>query len=80
MRVYGADTFVISYACECKAGEVRLSHEHSAYRWIDARDYRERYFSQGQIEQLRARDPALAKLSLAVRDEIDEYLAWRARP
>ena len=79
MHVYGADTFVIAYACACESGEVRLSHEHSAYRWIDAREYRERYFSQGRIEALRARDAVLAKLSLAVRDEIDEYLAFRAR-
>lgn len=79
MHVYGTDTFAIAYACECKAGDVRLSHEHSAWRWIEAREYRERHFSQDAIERLRARDPALARLSEAVRDEIDAYLAWRAR-
>jgi 8-oxo-dGTP diphosphatase len=80
MHVYGADSFLVAYACACKAGEVRLSHEHSAYRWIDALDYRERYFSHAGIEALRAREPAIAKLSEAVRNGIDEYLAFRRRP
>jgi 8-oxo-dGTP diphosphatase len=79
MHVYGADSFLVAYACECKSGEVQLSHEHSAYRWIDAREYRERYFSDAGIETLRAREPAIAKLSESVRDGIDEYLAWRSR-
>ena len=50
-----------------------------AHRWIDALEYRERYFSDAGIEQLRAREPAIAKLSEAVRNGIDEYLAWRSR-
>jgi 8-oxo-dGTP diphosphatase len=79
MRVYGADGVLVAYACECREGEVKLSHEHTASRWIDPVDYRERYFSAEGIERLRAVEPRIAELSAAVRRGIDEYLAWRAR-
>ena len=79
MHVYGAQSFLVAYACECKDGEVQLSHEHTAFRWVDALEYRERYFSVEGIEKLRAREPEIAKLSAAVRTGLDEYLAWRAR-
>lgn len=80
MHVYGASSFLVAYACECKDGEVQLSHEHTAFRWVDPVEYRERYFSVEGIETLRAREPEIAKLSSAVRQGLDEYLAWRARP
>lgn len=79
MHVYGSPGFLVAYACACDTGEVRLSHEHSASRWVDPVEYRERYFSVEGIEKLRAREPEIAKLSAAVRAGIDEYLAWRAR-
>lgn len=79
MHVYGADTFLVAYACECRDGEVKLSHEHTASRWIDPLEYRERYFSAEGIERLRAVEPRIAELSAAVRRGIDEYLTWRAR-
>jgi 8-oxo-dGTP diphosphatase len=80
MHVYGAQSFLVAYACECKQGEVRLSHEHTAFRWVDALEYRERYFSAAGIETLRAREPEIAKLSTSVRQGLDEYLTFRARP
>ena len=79
MHVYGADTFLVAYACACRDGEVKLSHEHTASRWIDPLEYRERYFSAAGIEKLRELEPRIAELSAAVRRGIDEYLAWRAR-
>ncbi|MEX2206317.1 MAG: NUDIX domain-containing protein [Myxococcota bacterium] len=79
MHVYGAHSFLVAYACECKEGEVRLSHEHTAFRWVDALEYRERYFSEAGIDTLRAREPEIAKLSASVRQGIDEYLAFRGR-
>jgi hypothetical protein len=57
---------------------VELSHEHTGFRWVDPVEYRERYFSLEGIEKLRAREPAIAQLSAAVRVGIDEYLTWRA--
>jgi len=78
MHVYGADGFIVAYACTCSAGEVTLSAEHSAARWIDPLEYRDRYFSGAGIEKLRAVEPRIAEMSAAVRNAIEEYLAWRA--
>jgi hypothetical protein len=79
MHVYGAQSFIVAYACESASGEVKLSDEHSASRWIDPVEYRERYFSGEGIEKLRAVEPHIAELAAAVRLGIDEYLDWRAR-
>jgi 8-oxo-dGTP pyrophosphatase MutT (NUDIX family) len=79
MHVYGASSFLVAYACECKSGHVQLSHEHTGARWVDPVEYRDRYFALEAIESLRAREPEIAKLSAAVRSGIDEYLAWRGR-
>jgi 8-oxo-dGTP diphosphatase len=79
MHVYGAPSFLVAYACECRDGEVVLSAEHSAARWLEPLEYRERYFSLASIEKLRALEPRIAELSAAVRAGLDEYLAWRAR-
>jgi 8-oxo-dGTP pyrophosphatase MutT (NUDIX family) len=78
MHVYGADGFVAAFACACDDGEVKLSAEHSAARWIDPRDYRDRYFAQADIEKLRAVEPRIAEMSAAVRRALDEYLDWAA--
>ncbi len=79
MHVYGADGFIVAYACACAEGEVSLSHEHSGSRWIDPVEYRDRYFSSAGIDKLRAAEPRIAEMSAAVRRGIEEYLAWRAR-
>jgi 8-oxo-dGTP diphosphatase len=79
MHVYGADGFIVAYACDCRDGEVSLSHEHSGARWIDPVEYRDRYFSAAGIEKLRAVEPRIAEMSAAVRRGIEEYLAWKAR-
>jgi hypothetical protein len=31
LKGYGMDLLSLRYACACDAGEVRLSHEHSAW-------------------------------------------------
>ena len=77
MHVYGADGFIVAYACACAEGEVKLSAEHSAARWIDPLEYRDRYFSAAGIEKLRALEPRIAEMSAAVRAALDEYLALR---
>jgi 8-oxo-dGTP diphosphatase len=77
MHVYGADGFIVAYACACAEGEVELSAEHSAARWIDPVEYRDRYFSAAGIEKLRALEPRIAEMSAAVRAALDEYLAHR---
>jgi 8-oxo-dGTP pyrophosphatase MutT (NUDIX family) len=79
MHVYGQHSFLVAYACECPHGEVKLSDEHSGARWIDPLEYRDRYFALEAIERLRAREPQIAQMSLAVRRGLDEYIEWRAR-
>ncbi len=76
MHVYGTDTFLVAYACDCAAGEVRLSSEHSGFRWIKPGEYRERYFSDDNLRKLEAADRQIWALASAVRKGIDEYVAW----
>ena len=40
---YGVESLIAFYACPCDEGEVVLNEEHTRARWIDAREYRERY-------------------------------------
>lgn len=79
MHVYGVDTFLVGYACECAEGEVQLSPEHSGWRWIEPEAYRDRYFSRESLDKLAALDPQVGGLAAAVRRGLEDYLAWRAR-
>ena len=78
MAFYGVQGFVIAYACECLEGEPKLSHEHTAARWVDPAEYRERYLSDAVIARFESSDPRTARLIEAVRRSIDDYLAWKA--
>lgn len=77
MRIYGTDTVQATYACDCPDGEVATSEEHSGARWVDPREYRERYFSDDVIARVGAGDQRIAGIIRAVRDDLDRYLAWR---
>lgn len=79
MHVYGADSFLVAYACDCEEGEVRLSHEHEAWRWIEPREYRDRFFSEENIRKLRSANEDVGQMAAAVRNGLDDYLAWRER-
>jgi 8-oxo-dGTP diphosphatase len=79
MRAYGAPLLQIAYACECPEGDVVLSEEHSGARWMDPEEYRKRYFDDAILEAVAERDANAAGLIRAVRDGVDEYLAWRAQ-
>jgi len=74
--VYGGEALQLCYACDCADGEVVLSDEHSAARWIDPVEYRERYFRDEVVEQVQARDPHLARMMLSVRRGLDRYIEW----
>ncbi len=81
MHVYGAETLLAAYSCDCAQGDVELSSEHSGYRWIKPEEYRERYFSDENLRKLEAADERIWALASAVRKGIDEYLAWwKERP
>jgi ADP-ribose pyrophosphatase YjhB (NUDIX family) len=76
-HVYGHNAIRLVYAAEAAAGEVRLSHEHSAAQWIAPLDYRRTHLSDAEIDRWRAREPREATIVEAVRTTFDEYLAWR---
>jgi len=78
MPFYGTPTVDVVFACDCPDGDVVLSTEHSAARWIDAAEYRERYFKDEYIAEMEQRDVRVATIMRRVRDDIDAYLAWRA--
>jgi 8-oxo-dGTP pyrophosphatase MutT (NUDIX family) len=77
MRVYGVDSVQATYACDCPDGEIVISEEHSGARWIDAFDYRQRYFSDEVIARVGAEDQRIASIIRASRDDLDRYLVWR---
>jgi 8-oxo-dGTP pyrophosphatase MutT (NUDIX family) len=76
-HVYGHDAIRLVYAAEAADGEVRLSHEHAAYQWIDPLEYRRVHLGDAAIARWRARDPKEAAIVEAVRGTFDDYLAWR---
>jgi len=75
-HVYGAETYCVTYACACDDGDVTVSNEHTAARWIDPVDYRSRYFSDDVIGSLG--DPALRQLVTEIRDDLDRYIEWKS--
>jgi 8-oxo-dGTP diphosphatase len=77
MRVYGTNSLQITYACECAEGEVVISHEHSGYRWLAAKEFRSRYFSDEMIALADANEARIGAIVRGVRDNLDEYLARR---
>jgi 8-oxo-dGTP diphosphatase len=77
MHVYGHDSLQVTYAASCPDGDVVLSDEHSAARWIDPQVYRDG-FSEELIARLAAGDERTASMLRNIRDAIDAYLAWRA--
>jgi 8-oxo-dGTP diphosphatase len=76
MFVYDHDMFIIGYTCKCEEGDVHLSQEHSGYRWIDAQEYRNRYFSEKSIEKVKKLSEESEILAKSVQAELDEYLSY----
>ena len=79
VHIYGRDAVRLIYAADAADGEVRLSHEHSAARWVDPLEYRRTHLSDAAVDRWRARDPKEAQIVEAVRATFDQYLAWRTR-
>lgn len=74
-HVYGQDSYCVTYACACDEGDVVVSDEHTAHRWIDASDYRTRYFSDDILSSID--DAHLHRLVIDIRDDLDRYLQWK---
>ena len=77
MQIYGHHTIRLLYAGAAADGEVKLSHEHSAARWIDPDEYRRTHLGDESIAAWRARNAADGAVLEAVRTTFDEYLTWR---
>ncbi|MEE8337872.1 MAG: NUDIX hydrolase, partial [Dehalococcoidia bacterium] len=79
MDVYGYQSLQATYACDCPGGEVVVSHEHEGYRWIDPREYRDRYFGDEQMKRLAEGSERRATIVRNVRADLDRYIAWLGR-
>ena len=76
IKVNGHDVVQAHYACECTEGEVVIDAEHSAFRWVDPEQFRERSFPESLFAALAGRPDQLQAMT-AFRDNFDAYLAWR---
>jgi 8-oxo-dGTP pyrophosphatase MutT (NUDIX family) len=77
LKGYGMDLFSLRYACWCEAGDVRLSHEHSGWRWVDPAAYRATHLSDAAVERWRQSSHDDAFNVLSNRDGLDDFLRWR---
>jgi 8-oxo-dGTP diphosphatase len=76
MHVYGADSLQVLYAADCDEGDVVLSHEHSAFRWMDPAAYRDRYFTDEILQNAMTANRRIGEMLTNIRAAIDAYLAW----
>lgn len=77
LKGYGMDLLSLRYACWCEAGDVRLSHEHSDWRWMDPAAYRTTHLSDAAVERWWQTSEDDAFNVLGNRDGLDEFLHWR---
>lgn len=78
LKGYGMDLLSLRYACQCDAGDVRLSHEHSGWRWVDPAAYRATHVSNAAVERWRQSSYDDAFNVLSNRDGLDAFLRWRS--
>lgn len=74
MFAYGTDMFLIGFACACNDGEVLLSDEHSAHRWVDPREWRTTYLSDERLASAARVSESLGQMSKTIRNGLDRYL------
>jgi len=72
------DMLSLRYACQCDAGDVRLSHEHSGWSWVDPAEYRATHVSNAAVERWRQSSHDDAFNVLSNRDGLDAFLRWRS--
>ena len=78
MWVYGRDVLNVSYRGRA-VGEVVVSHEHTAARWVDPVRWRATMTDE-LLDRLGRGDPKVARLVHGVRDDFDRYLRALSRP
>jgi 8-oxo-dGTP pyrophosphatase MutT (NUDIX family) len=72
MWVYGRNVVSISYRGEA-VGDVVVSNEHTAFRWVDPVRWRGTMTDE-LLARLGRHDPKVAKLVHGARDDFDRYL------
>jgi 8-oxo-dGTP pyrophosphatase MutT (NUDIX family) len=77
LKGYGMDLLSLRYACQCDAGDVRLSHEHTNWGWMTPETYRITHLSDAEVERWRQSSPDEAFNVLGNRDGLDDFVRWR---
>lgn len=76
MFMYGLDSFMITYVCDCDIGEVCLSQEHTDYQWIDPVAYRNQFFSDENVAMYTKINPNYETIAKSIQSEIDIYINY----
>jgi 8-oxo-dGTP pyrophosphatase MutT (NUDIX family) len=78
LKAYGLDLLSLRYACQCDAGDVQLSHEHSGWGWVEPAKYRATHVSDEAVERWRQSSQDDAFNALSNRNGLDDFLRWRS--
>jgi hypothetical protein len=73
------DLLSLRYTGPCEVGDVRLSHEHSGWQWVEPAVYRATHLSDAEVERWRQSSAADAFNVMSNRDGLDAFLRWRDR-
>lgn len=76
MIAYDQDIFLLAYAGDFVSGDVELSPEHEDYRWLSPQEYRDKYFSDENVEIFAQQGEVAVEMAKSVRTELDTYLVW----
>jgi 8-oxo-dGTP diphosphatase len=79
MHIYGRPSLIVGYACDVKPGAVKLSHEHSDWRWIRPEQFREEFFAEESVRAIEARNERVGSIVRGIQQDLDRYLAWLER-
>ncbi len=78
MYLYDREFMIVAYACD-GAGDVKLSEEHSDFRWISPEEYRKDSLSEENVRRIEARSERIGRIVRGIQRNVDAYLTWRAR-
>ena len=78
MKLYGTEMLIAFFACVCSKGDVKISDEHSDWRWMDPVEFRERYFNDEVIAKVAAAQPRFERVMRGNQQNIDRYLKQRS--
>ncbi|HEY7491617.1 MAG TPA: hypothetical protein VIH59_10980 [Candidatus Tectomicrobia bacterium] len=71
------DLLSLRYACQCEAGDVWISREHSDWSWVEPAMYRATYVGDAAVEHWRQSSQDDAFNVLSNRNGLENFLRWR---